>query len=518
MSMQAGRRIAISAGSLAVLLGALDTYVVVTIMRDIMRDVHIPINQLQRITWIVTMYLLGYIAAMPLLGRASDRFGRKLLLQASLALFMTGSVVTALAGHFGDFHMLIAGRTIQGVASGALLPVTLALGADLWAQRNRAGVLGGIGAAQELGSVLGPLYGIFIVWLFNDWRYVFWINVPLTLIAMAMIQFSLPSHDRTDAPEKIDLVGGLLLALALGLAVIGLYNPQPDGKQVLPSYGFPLVIGAIVAGVVFVIWERYSRTRLIEPTGVHFRPFLAALGASVTAGAALMVTLVDVELFGQGVLEMDQTQAAGLLLWFLIALPIGAVLGGWIATRVGDRAMTFIGLMIAAYGYWLIHYWRVDLLNQRHNIFGLFTVPAMHADLLVAGLGLGLVIGPLSSAALRVVPAAQHGIASASVVVARMTGMLIGVAALSAWGLYRFNQIVAGMTASIPPNASLMERVAAQATMYLQAFASMYSDIFKITAVVCVVGALLGLLVSSRKEHAEEPEVLEEQAVALGER
>jgi len=516
--MRAGRGVAISAGSLAVLLGALDTYVVVTIMRDIMRDVHIPINQLQRITWIVTMYLLGYIAAMPLLGRASDRFGRKLLLQASLALFMIGSVVTALAGHFGDFHMLVAGRTIQGIASGALLPVTLALGADLWAQRNRAGVLGGIGAAQELGSVLGPLYGIFIVWLFHDWRYVFWINVPLTLIAMAMIQFSLPSRERTEAPEKIDLVGGLLLAVALGLAVIGLYNPQPDGKQVLPSYGLPLVIGAIVAGVVFVIWERYSRTQLIEPAGVHFRPFLAALGASVTAGAALMVTLVDVELFGQGVLQMDQTQAAGLLLWFLIALPIGAVLGGLIATRIGDRAMTFIGLLIAAYGYWLIHYWRIDLLNQRHNIFGLFTVPAMHADLLVAGLGLGLVIGPLSSAALRVVPAAQHGIASAAVVVARMTGMLIGVAALSAWGLYRFNQIVAGLSAKIPPNATLMQRVAAQATLYLKAFADMYGDIFKVTVGICVAGALLGLLVSGRKEHAEEPEVPEEQAVALGER
>ena len=364
MSTQAGRRVAISAGSLAVLLGALDTYVVVTIMRDIMGDVGIPINQLQRITWIVTMYLLGYIAAMPLLGRASDRFGRKMVLQASLALFILGSVVTALAGHFGDFHLLIAGRTIQGVASGALLPVTLALGADLWAQRNRAGVLGGIGAAQELGSVLGPLYGIFIVFLFHDWRYVFWINVPLTLIAMAMIQFSLPSHERTDAPEKIDLVGGVLLAVALGLAVIGLYNPQPDGKQVLPSYGLPLVIGAIVAAVAFFVWERYSRTRLIEPAGVHFRPFLAALGASVAAGAALMVTLVNVELFGQGVLGMDQNQAAGMLLWFLIALPIGAVLGGWIATRAGDRAMTFIGLLIAAYGYWLISHWPVDLMER----------------------------------------------------------------------------------------------------------------------------------------------------------
>src|SRR4051794_40924368 len=92
-----GRRVAITAGSLAVLLGALDTYVVVTIMTDIMRDVGIGINQIQRVTPIVTVYLLGYIAAMPLLGRASDRFGRKLLLQASLAVFTIGSIVTALS-------------------------------------------------------------------------------------------------------------------------------------------------------------------------------------------------------------------------------------------------------------------------------------------------------------------------------------------------------------------------------------------------------------------------------------
>lgn len=514
MSTATGRRVAIGAGSLAVLLGALDTYVVVTIMRDIMRDVGIPINQLQRITWIVTMYLLGYIAAMPLLGRASDRFGRKLLLQVSLALFIVGSIVTALAGHFGDFHMLIAGRTVQGVASGALLPVTLALGADLWADRNRAGVLGGIGAAQELGSVLGPLYGIFIVWLFHDWRYVFWINVPLTLIAMAMIQFSLPSRKRTETPEKIDLVGGALLAVALGLAVIGLYNPQPDGQHVLPSYGLPLVIAAVLAMIAFLAWERYSSTRLIDPAGVHFRPFLASLGAWVAAGAALMVTLVNVELFGQGVLQMDQNQAAGLLLWFLIALPVGAVLGGWIATRAGDRVMAFVGLMIAAYGFWLIHYWRQDILERRHDIFGLLTVPALHADLLVAGLGLGLVIGPLTSAALRVVPTTEHGIASAAVVVARMTGMLIGVAALSAWGLYRFNQIVAGLTATIPPDATLFERVAAQATLYLKAFAMMYGDIFMVTAIICAVGALLGLLVGGRSEHADEPKLTQEQAVA----
>jgi MFS family permease len=506
----AGRGVAISAGSLAVLLGALDTYVVVTIMRDIITTIGIPINQLQRITPIVTWYLLGYIAAMPLLGRASDRFGRKHLLQASLAAFIVGSAVTAMST---DLHVLVVGRTIQGVASGALLPVTLALGADLWSQRNRAGVLGGIGAAQELGSVLGPLYGISIVWLTHRWQDVFWINVPLALAAMVMIHFSLPSRDRSAEPEKIDLVGGLLLAITLGLAVIGLYNPTPNGQQVLPSYGPAMLIAAVIAAVIFGVWERFARTKLIEPAGVHFRPFLSALGASLCAGAALMVTLVDVELFAQGVLGKEQDEAAILLLRFLIALPIGALIGGWIATKVGDRVMAFAGLLIAGGAYWLISKWSLDLLSHHHDIFGILSLPAMDTDLALAGLGLGLVIGPLTSASLRVVPSAQHGIASAAVVVARMTGMLIGVAALSAWGFYQLPRIVLSLSAEVPDNASLAVRLAAQATLYRQAFAQMYGGIFTVTAVVCVVGALLGLLISSRRVHAEEPAAPEEQVV-----
>ncbi|GAB3020629.1 MFS transporter [Mycobacterium bourgelatii] len=507
--MRAGRRVAISAGSLAVLLGALDTYVVITIMRDIMTDVGIPINKLQQITPIITWYLLGYIAAMPLLGRASDRFGRKLMLQVSLAMFLIGSVVTALAGHFGDFDMLVIGRGVQGVASGALLPITLALGADLWAQRNRAGVLGGIGAAQELGSVLGPLYGIFIVWLFHDWRFVFWINVPLTLIAMVLIQFSLPSHDRSADPEKVDIVGGLLLALALGLAVFGLYNPNPDGQHILPPNGVWLVLGAIVVTVAFFVWEVIARTRLINPTGVQFRPFLSALGASLCAGAALMVTLVNVELFGQGVLLKSQNEAAAMLLWFLIGLPVGALIGGWIATRVGDRAMTVVGLLIAGGGYLLISHWPRDLPNYRHDIFGLVQLPAMETDLMLVGIGLGLVIGPLSSATLRVVPAAQHGIASALVVVARMTGMLIGVAALSAWGFYRVEKIFEAKLAQLPPpgpNDRGFARLAMQGQLKLDSYVEMYGGIFTITAIVCVVGAVLGLLIAGRKGHPEEPE------------
>lgn len=495
------RHIAISAGSLAVLLGALDTYVVVTIMTDIMADVGIAINKIQQVTPIITGYLLGYIAAMPLLGRASDRFGRKMLIQVGLAGFAVGSVITALSG---DLTTLVIGRVVQGTASGALLPVTLALAADLWAARNRAAVLGGVGAAQEFGSVLGPLYGIGAVALFHHWQAVFWINVPLAVIAMVMIHFSLPGKEPSDHPEKVDVVGGVLLAIALGLAVVGLYNPEPDGKQVLPEWGLPLLIGALVAAVAFFVWEKVARTRLIEPAGVKFVPFLAALAASLCTGAALMVTLVNVELFGQGVLGKDKYDAAFLLLRFLIALPIGALIGGWIATRVGDRIVSFVGLMIAAGGFWRITHWSIDVLDKTYDL-ALFQLPVLDTDLAIVGLGLGLVIAPLTSATLRVVPAAQHGIASAFVVVARMIGMLIGMAALSAWGLYRFNQHLSGLAAAANTSEmSLQERLASQATRYREAYVSMYGDMFGVTAVVCVVGAVLGLLIAARHVHADE--------------
>jgi MFS family permease len=496
----AGRRIAITAGGLAVLLGALDTYVVVTIMTDIMQDVGIAVNKIQQVTPIITGYLLGYIAAMPLLGRASDRFGRKLLLQVSLAAFAIGSVVTALST---DLTTLVIGRVIQGTAAGALLPVTLALAADLWAQRNRAAVLGGIGAAQELGSVLGPLYGIAGVWLFHHWQSVFWINVPLALAAMAMIQVSLPGRQKTDAVEKVDVVGGLLLALALGLAVVGMYNPTPDGKQVFPSWGLPLLGGALLAAIAFFGWEKFARTRLIEPAGVRFRPFFAALGASLATGAALMVTLVNIELFGRGVLGQDQNQAAFLLLWFLGALPIGALLGGFLATKIGDRIVAFVGLLIAGGAYWLVSHWTVDVLSARHDL-GLFTVPTFDTDLLLAGIGLGLVIAPLTSATLRVVPAAQHGIASAAVVVARMIGMLVGISALSAWGLYKFNQFMQHLPPESAKRCAGLGPFQAVACKSREAYVLQYAQIFEITALVCVVGAVLGLLIAGRRERADD--------------
>ena len=177
-------RILLSLAAVAVAFAAADTYVVVLALPEMMGSTGIPVDQLQRAAPIISGFLLGYVAMLPLIGRIADLRGRVPVLVAALVVFAAGSLVTALAY---DLPSMVAGRFLQGVGGGGLVPATLALVADLYPVERRGVPLGIVSAVQELGSVIGPLFGA-VVLSVSDWRTIFLINLAVGLVLVAALR------------------------------------------------------------------------------------------------------------------------------------------------------------------------------------------------------------------------------------------------------------------------------------------------------------------------------------------
>jgi MFS family permease len=193
----AGRRL-LGLAAVAVAFAAADTYVVVLALPDIMHGVGLSVDQLQRGAPIVSGFLLGYVAMLPLIGRIADLRGRPPVLVAGLVVFASGSLVTALAY---DLPMMVTGRFLQGVGGGALVPATLALVADLYPVERRGVPLGLVSAVQELGAVLGPLLGAVILAV-ADWRAIFAVNLVVGVLLAVVISASSRGRPLEDAPPR----------------------------------------------------------------------------------------------------------------------------------------------------------------------------------------------------------------------------------------------------------------------------------------------------------------------------
>lgn len=253
------QRVLLGLAAVAVMFAAADTYVVVLALPDMMGAAGLSAEQLQRAAPIISGFLLGYVAVLPLIGRIADLRGRVPVLIGCLVLFAVGSLVTAAAF---DLQSMVAGRVLQGVGGGGLLPATLALVADLYPPRERGVPLGIVNGIQELGNVVGPLYGALVL-AFGSWRDIFWINLAVALVLAAVIRSRAPAV--TDAPRgRPDLVG-VLLALA-ALVCLTLVMAPPDrlathvtwGLAVVPLVGdsrwlSPLALAAVGFAVLFVV-------------------------------------------------------------------------------------------------------------------------------------------------------------------------------------------------------------------------------------------------------------------------
>jgi len=222
-------------------LAALDAYVVVTLLPAMMGDVGLSIEQFEQATPILTGFLAGYVVAMPLLGAYSDARGRVPVYLACLAAFAAGSAMTATAGLFdaAGLPWLVAGRFVQGLGGGGLVPLSLALAADLYASRDRTLALGVVAGLQEAGSVLGPIYGATLAAAAasaGGWRVVFWLNLPLAVLCGAALAYfaaaggaGVPSMP---ARTGIDWLSAVFLGAGLGLLVLALYPDDPQHRAV----------------------------------------------------------------------------------------------------------------------------------------------------------------------------------------------------------------------------------------------------------------------------------------------
>ncbi|MGH3362300.1 MAG: MFS transporter [Nocardioides sp.] len=514
-------RMLLGLAAVAVAFAAADTYVVVLALPEMMNAVGIPIDQLQRAAPIVSGFLLGYVAMLPLIGRIADLRGRVPVLVAALVVFAAGSLATALAY---DMPSMVTGRFLQGIGGGGLVPATLALVADLYPVDRRGVPLGVVSAVQELGSVLGPLFGA-VVLAFADWRVIFGINLVVGLVlALAIRALADPAQGTPTSPSsrltfpvtradsaRPDLVGALLLVLTLAAGVLTMTQPAAllrdltwgqlfipvvgEGRwltpvglaailaaalllvrcltaarplvdlrdwaratrdadlvgslflaaalsgvilafatadpkvQVFSDQGLWYLLGSAVAGVAFVLHLRRADAPLIPPGAIRRTPAWGSLLVSFFIGAALIAALIDIPIFARTTVHSDsQLMAALVLVRFLVALPVGAVLGGYLTRTLPAGVVTAAGMACAAIGFVLMSRWGLTSLEDASS----------NVALLLGGFGFGLALAPVNAAVLASTDDEVHGLASALVVVARMVGMLVGISALTTIGLRRY--------------------------------------------------------------------------------
>lgn len=545
--------------SLPVFIGALDLTIISAVLTDVIVSVDLPIAEyFDQASWAVGGYLLAYAISMTFTGRLSDLIGRRKVYMACLIIFMFGSyMVTAydnatlnswVARFYREvlhqyppregvrqLYLVIAGRVIQAFGAGAMVPVTIALAGDLFPPNQRARPLGVIGAVDTLGWVLGHLYGGVMVRFFSDhgdrivdafdsigltiqtpnWETLFILNIPISLLALIGAWWVLRGVEQPRRAERFDWLGTLLITLALiglnlGLGTRGVESATnatsfEDLQGTVTNYGPYFLGGAGIVFLLFILVEsrvRYPLVRLGLFRNINFSAASITnglVGFCLAIGLVSAPLLVNFRMENMAEDEIHQTAyIAGLLLSGLtIPMALAAIPGGWLSDRYGYRLPTASGLTLTCAGFALTGFtWASD---TDYWLMGM--------EMALIGVGLGLTISPIATAALNTVQEGERGVASALILILRLVGMTVAISALPGYSIDRYNVL---RESYLPPStATLDEALAIAADANLEAAVDVINELQFIGLAVSAAALVFALLLhgGSRAEmHATTPE------------
>ncbi|GHO53065.1 hypothetical protein KSB_15400 [Ktedonobacter robiniae] len=519
---EGNRRLAIMALSIAcfaVFVTALDETVVVTALPQVITDLKLSLTQLDHASWIVSAYLLGFVVAMPLMGRVSDIYGRRRIFQICLAIFGIGSFLCAIAPMLGQrfplsflqplgidtsspgLIWLISARFFQAIGGGALVPVAMAIAGDFYTQKRLGIALGIIGAVTEIGGALGPLYGALVVEHLG-WQAIFYLNIPIVGVLMAGTWFCIPKgeHQR----EGVDWLGSILLGLALTCLSLGLAQQGAEmgtahvSTSAAPQNNPVILALAVLFFIAFVLVERKVRWPVVELSLFKRITFSASTLVSLLVGAALIIAMADIPIYVDTVMQLTVMDSGLALLRMTALIPVGALLGGWLCNYITCRWTAVLGLLFTAGGFYLMSRWPINV-----------SWTQITTSTVVAGLGFGLVISPIGTSALNAVKSRQAGMSSAVITALRMVGMILGLAILTSWALADFNSRIKGY-ASIS-----MKATAGDYIIWVQNYAvhvvrsahTVYTSVFFATMWLCLLAIIPAVFLWGNQAPVAEREL-----------